>query len=122
MQNFRLATIIVLLLSTLVFLGLVDHSAAQNKRKKDSPKSKISTLFNDKCAKCHGTDGRGQTVEGVTAGAPDFTNSEFQDKADDRQLGVVIENGRSQMPAFRDELTKDQIKTLITYIRGFKSK
>ena len=122
MRNFRLATVIILLVSTLVFGGRIDRLGAQNKRKKETPKSKISNLFTDKCAKCHGTDGRGETVEGVTAGAPDFTNSEWQEKADDQKLGLVIENGRSQMPSFRSELNKEQTKSLIAYIRAFRSK
>lgn len=124
MRNFRQpATVIILLVSTLVCGSPTDHWASQSKsKKKDPPKNKVSNLFNAKCAKCHGTDGRGETVDGVTAGAPDFTNSEWQAKADDRQLVVVIEQGRSQMPSFRQELTREQTKSLIAYIRAFGTK
>lgn len=121
MRNFQQsATVIILLVSTLVCGGLIDHLAAQSKsKKKDPQKNKISNLFNSKCAKCHGTDGRGETVDGINAGAPDFTSSEWQAKADDRELVIVIEQGQSQMPSFRQELTREQTKSLVAYIRAF---
>jgi len=124
MRNFgQLATIIIILVSTLVFGGLIDHLVAQSGKgkKKDPPKSRISDLFKEKCAKCHGTDGKGETVEGAIAGAPDFTRSEWQEKVNDQELAIVIEQGRAQMPSFRNKLTKEQIKALITHIRAFKS-
>ena len=109
---------VLMLIFVVISIGFIKYSAAQSRAKKNP----VKLLFDSKCAKCHGTDGRGQTVSGVTYGAPDFTNAEWQNKANESEMALIIEQGRNQMPAFGKELTKEDTKSLITYIRAFRRK
>jgi cytochrome c6 len=74
-------------------------------------------VYTDKCALCHGEDGKGQTK-----GSPDFTNAEWQKKESDEEFIKMIKNGKKPMPAFGDKLSDEQIKSLVQYVRAFAKK
>src|SRR5580704_2198339 len=48
-------------------------------------------LFAQRCAGCHGTDGRGI----ASVGTPNFTNPGLQSKLTDEQISSTIHNGKS---------------------------
>jgi cytochrome c553 len=77
------------------------------------------------CAKCHGTDGKGQTKMGTKLGAKDYTDAKVQaELKDDAALksikeGLKDRDGKQLMkPA--EGLSDDEIKGLIAYMRTFK--
>lgn len=77
-------------------------------------------LFGNKCARCHGPDGRGQTVLGDMLGVPDFTDAQWwKDRDNDEGLIKSITNGNGDMPAFGKKLTKSEISLLAAYVRHF---
>ena len=79
------------------------------------------TLFKQKCSKCHGADGSGDTSMGRIFNAPDFTDSEWWAKhSNSAELVSVITKGKKNMPAFGKKLTKAQIASLATYVQRFK--
>lgn len=79
------------------------------------------TLFKQKCSKCHGADGSGDTSLGRIFGTPDFTDSGWWAKHSSTAEHVqVITKGRKNMPAFGKKLTRAQIASLATYIQRFK--
>jgi cbb3-type cytochrome c oxidase subunit III len=75
-------------------------------------------LFKQKCAMCHGGDGKGYSA----LKTPDFTDPKVQASLTDKQLTDTIKNGKpgTSMPPFKDSLSDDQIKALISYIRSLK--
>lgn len=77
------------------------------------------------CARCHGADGRGDTPLGHTYNSPDFTDQEWWKKHSDitstRSLIAIVTNGKGGMPAFGKKLKGSEIKSLVTYVRKFKS-
>ena len=78
-------------------------------------------LFKQKCAKCHGADGSGDTSMGRIFGAPDFTDSGWWAKHSNTAEHIqVITKGKKNMPAFGKKLTKAQIAGLATYVQHFK--
>lgn len=79
-------------------------------------------LFLQNCVKCHGPDGKGQTTAGELAGAPDFTDPEWQEEFADSQLRNSITHGDGQMPAFGKKLSKAQINSLIRYVRTLRAR
>jgi len=85
-----------------------------------SPKDHARTLFAEKCSRCHGNDGRSQTVIGKMLGAPDFTSEKWWTKeiTDDR-LTKSITTGKEEMPAFGKKLNPEEVQSLIDYIRQF---
>ena len=78
-------------------------------------------LFKQKCTKCHGTDGSGDTSMGRIFNAPDFTDSGWWAKQSNTAEHIqAITKGRKNMPAFGKKLTKAQIASLATYVQRFK--
>jgi mono/diheme cytochrome c family protein len=82
--------------------------------------ARARALFEGKCARCHGQDGRGQTVLGDMLGIPDFTNAKWwKDHGNDDDLIESITNGDKEMPAWGKKLTKPEISLLADYVRHF---
>lgn len=77
------------------------------------------------CAKCHGADGKGDTKMGQKLGAKDFTDAKVQaDLKDDKATksikeGLKSDDGKTLMKPF-DQLSDDEIKALVAYVRGLK--
>jgi mono/diheme cytochrome c family protein len=71
----------------------------------------------NKCATCHGADGKGKIK-----GARDFTDATWQKKESDAELAATIKNGKKPMPPYGDKLKDDEIKALVAYVRSFAKK
>jgi len=78
------------------------------------------TLFKSNCVVCHGADGTG-TPTGKALKAPDLHSDPVQ-KMTDKQISDQIENGKNNMPPFKNTLNADQVKALVAYVRTFKKK
>ncbi|HEV3471436.1 MAG TPA: c-type cytochrome [Pyrinomonadaceae bacterium] len=76
-------------------------------------------LFEERCAKCHGRDGRGQTKLGEMLEPPDFTNPGWQEATSDERMRQSIRDGVGQMPAFARKLSRREVTALVAYVRGF---
>src|SRR3954469_137507 len=83
------------------------------------------TIYEKDCAKCQGTDGKGQTKMGQKLACKDYTDAkvqaELKDDAATKAIkeGLKDQDGKSLMkPA--EGLSDDDIKGLIAYIRAFK--
>jgi len=81
--------------------------------------------FENNCAKCHGTDGKGQTKMGQKLGIKDYTDAKVQDALkDDAAIKAIKEglkdaDGKTLMkPA--EGMSDDDIKGLVAYMRTFK--
>jgi mono/diheme cytochrome c family protein len=77
-------------------------------------------VWNKNCASCHGKDGTGNTTMGKKAGAEDYTDAKVQAKFTDAEALKIIQDGKKKMKGFKDKLTDDEIKALVTYVRAFK--
>ena len=77
------------------------------------------------CAKCHGADGKGDTKMGQRLGVKDFTDAKVQAEMKDDAAAKAIKEGlkdkddKTLMKPF-DDLTADETKALVEYVRGFK--
>ncbi len=82
--------------------------------------ARAKSLFGVKCTRCHGPDGRGQTILGDMLGVPDFTDSKWwKDHGNHDDLKESITHGNGEMPAFGKKLTKPEISLLADYVRRF---
>lgn len=70
---------------------------------------------------CHGADGTGNTPAGKKVGARDFSSPEVA-KETDAQMLEVLKNGKNKMPAYKDKLKDDEMKSLVAYIRDLGKK
>lgn len=96
----------------------------QERKESLSPEelARTKTLFDEKCSRCHGEDGRGETHTGEMLGAPDFTDEKWwkEAKGHDRFVHSVT-HGKEAMPAFGKKLSKQEIAALVAYVRRFKN-
>ena len=72
------------------------------------------------CASCHAKDGSGSTVMGKKNGVGDYRDASVQAKFTDAAAIAAITDGKDKMKSFKDKLTPDEIKGLVSYIRALK--
>ena len=78
------------------------------------------------CASCHGADGKGQTKSGKKLKLRDYTDAKVQAELKDEEMckaitdGVKID-GKEKMKPFKDEISAEEIKDLVAYIRKLKA-
>jgi cytochrome c6 len=73
------------------------------------------------CQMCHGETGAADTPAGKAMGAKSFQSPELA-KMTDAAMMSSVKNGNGRMPAFKEKLTDDEIKDVITYIRELQKK
>jgi mono/diheme cytochrome c family protein len=81
--------------------------------------------WDNNCASCHGADGKGQTKQGKKLKIRDYTDPKVQAELKDDEMvkattdGVVID-GKEKMKGYKADLSADEVKDLVAYIRKFK--
>lgn len=70
-------------------------------------------LFSQKCSSCHGDDG--------TAGIANASNLQFSKIANISAV-LTITNGKGTMPAFKKQLTNEEIAELSNYVMTLRKK
>src|SRR5262249_7487198 len=79
-----------------------------------------SRLFQRTCVICHGADGRGSGVRATMPAIPNFTERAWQEQRPDPRLVVSILEGKgTDMPAFRDKVSREQARDLVAFLRTF---
>ena len=74
------------------------------------------------CKTCHGENGH-PTDLGTGLVAREFANAEWQAKTTDEQIIKQINDGTPEkMMPFKEKLTQDEIKALVSVIRSFGKK
>ncbi len=80
-----------------------------------------STIYAEKCALCHGPDGKG-TPTGIDFGAKDFTDKEWQASRTDEEFVHSITHGNPDNPnyiPFGDMLSEEEIRAMVPVVRAF---
>ena len=81
-------------------------------------------IYEKSCAKCHGVDGAGKTKMGEKTAIKDLTDAKVQAEFTDEKMAAAIKEGvkdgdKNRMKAF-DDLSADEVKALVAYVRAFK--
>jgi cytochrome c5 len=78
------------------------------------------------CAKCHGSDGKGDTKMGKKVGVKDYTDPKVQaEMTDDKMFKSVkegIKDGDKTKMKPAEGLSDDEIKAMVAYVRAFGKK
>jgi cytochrome c6 len=72
--------------------------------------------FKIRCAMCHGADGKANTPAGKAFKAVPLRDPMVVNSSDE-ELDTIVKNGKNKMPSFKDKLSDEQVKAVITYIR-----
>ena len=106
-------------------LAVLAYPSTQSRPPAKSRDMRVDDLFRNNCARCHGGDGRGDTPLGHTYNSPDFTDWEWWQKNSDitntSSLVSIVSLGKGGMPAFGKKLTREEIRSLVGYVRKFKN-
>ena len=113
-----------LLILTVMLCAWQARPAPQEKGVAENKESaQTAEMFKDRCARCHGEDGRGQTVIGQMVGAPNFTDETWwNEEKGERRFVRTITEGKGEMPAFGKKLTRSEIRALAAYVKTFRKK
>jgi hypothetical protein len=84
-------------------------------------------LYMQACANCHGTDGKGGSVKqlGLQTPPPDFTDCDFASREPDGDWIAVAHQGgpirgfSTEMPAFGEALSVDELQKIMNHVRTF---
>jgi len=107
-----LKTITALVVGT----GLASSAAAEDAKPRDS-----RTLYNLKCALCHGKDGAPSPVF-VKKGVLSLRDAEWQAARSDAQIRKTIMDGSAEtlMRGFKDEMSAVEIDAIVAFVRKFR--
>jgi mono/diheme cytochrome c family protein len=81
-------------------------------------------LYEKSCQRCHGAEGKGDTTMGKKVGCKDYSDAKVQDALKDDAAFKSLKEGlkkddKTLMQPVKD-MTDDQIKGLVKYMRTFK--
>jgi mono/diheme cytochrome c family protein len=83
-------------------------------------------LFMKNCKRCHGELGKGDGPDAEPENMKDMnlTNPARADKNPDGVVFYKVWNGRKKpkMPSFKNDLSKDQVWTIVTYVQTLRGK
>ncbi|WXL25303.1 cytochrome c [Ectopseudomonas mendocina] len=77
-------------------------------------------LYQQRCAKCHGDNGRANTLRGWLSFAQNLSKAKWQDRTSDDEIIAAIQQGPGAMPAYADKLSTDEQQALVQYVRGLR--
>jgi mono/diheme cytochrome c family protein len=77
---------------------------------------KAAATYKQKCAACHGPDGKAETPAAKAMKVRSFADPATV-KMSDAELADVIEKGKGKMPKYGASLKPDEIKAMVAYIR-----
>jgi cbb3-type cytochrome c oxidase subunit III len=78
-------------------------------------------LYDEHCSNCHGIDGAGNTALGMGHDYADLLDDRWKYGGDDTSIAGVIRDGSfGSMPAFREQLTEEQIRAIVGHLRTLR--
>lgn len=100
-----------------MLLGLLATMAAPLASASDAKE-----LFVKNCAPCHSKDGKAQTPAAKKLGVKDLSLSKLTDEHIAQQIrdGKQEKQSGSKMPAFKEKLSTEEIKSLIAVVKEFR--
>lgn len=76
-----------------------------------------AVIYAQMCARCHGSDGRGDAEIRKTLPVRDFSDPTFQARATTEEIARTIMAGKNQMPAFGAALSAPKIQSLSGFVK-----
>jgi len=124
---FRLELVGMALFYVIGLIAIVMVSTAGIPQNVKQSKNTGKELYTSACSSCHGADGRGAAQHhiGFDLPLPDFTECSFASREPDADWIAVAHDGgptrafSSLMPAFGRALSMEELRSIMSYIRGF---
>lgn len=112
MSKFKI--IIILISLTLSFACAAEKSGRGKGIVIAESKSYEASLYRQNCAVCHGAEAYGREVDGKPVPALRFGAVENKSE---QEIYEQIAHGKLPMPAFKNQLTEEEIRKMVKFIR-----
>lgn len=109
-----LKLIVVLLFISFIIFACTNGKAKRNEFSIADSKSYEASLFRQNCAICHGQEADGKELNGKMT--PSLRYGEAATLTEE-QIYAQIHDGKLPMPAFKDQLTDEEIRRMVKFIR-----
>lgn len=111
---FRLKLVFVLIFVVFAVFACSDSSTKRNEFVIADSKAYEASIFRQNCAVCHGNEANGKETDGKLI--PSLRYGEAATLTEE-QIYQQIKEGKLPMPAFKNQLTDDEIKRMVKFIR-----
>lgn len=81
----------------------------------------VKSLYQSKCAVCHGNDGTANTAKGKELKVRNLKSEEFKKMPDAKALEVLLK-GKGKMEGYEKTLGKEKLQELLAYCRELSNK
>ncbi|MGH9855092.1 MAG: c-type cytochrome, partial [Blastocatellia bacterium] len=81
----------------------------------------VKSLYQSKCAVCHGNDGSANTAKGKELKVRNLRSEEFKKMTDAKAMEVLLK-GKGKMEGYEKTLGKEKLEQLLTYCRELSNK
>jgi len=107
----------ILVVLTLTIFGIAACMQTQSKRNEfniTDSKSYEASLFRQNCAICHGQEANGKEMDGRLI--PSLRYGAAAQKSEE-EIYLQIEEGKLPMPSFKNQLTEEEIRRMVQFVR-----
>jgi len=111
---FQLKFLIVFLFFTFGLLACMQTQSKRNEFNIAESKSYEASLFRQNCAICHGQEANGKEIDGKLI--PSLRYGAAAAKSEE-EIYLQIKEGKLPMPAFKNQLTEDEIRKMVRFVR-----
>ena len=102
----------------ILFAAFVISACIKSETKREfniaASKSYEASLFRQNCAVCHGQEANGKELNGTLV--PSLRYGEAATLTEE-QIYTQIHDGKLPMPAFKNQLTEDEIHKMVKFVR-----
>ncbi len=106
--------VLVCLFVVLAIFACTDGNAGHKEFNIAASKSYEASLFRQNCAVCHGQEANGKETNGVLI--PSLRYGEAATLSEE-QIYTQIHDGKLPMPAFKNQLTEEEIRKMVKFIQ-----
>ena len=111
---FNLKFTAVCLLAVFAVFACSNGNATRREFNITESKSYEASLFRQNCAVCHGQEANGKEVNGTLI--PSLRYGEAATLSEE-QIYTQIKEGKLPMPAFKNQLTEDEIRRMVRFVQ-----
>ena len=121
MTSFAKKTVAAILATTFLTLSLSAPLAARMSSPPGLAFQSMKSLYNSKCAVCHGNDGSANTAKGKELKVRNLRSEEFKKMSDAKAMEVLLK-GKGKMEGYEKTLGKEKLEQLLAYCRELSNK
>lgn len=102
------------LFAALTVFACSNGAARRNEYNIAASKSYEASLFRQNCAICHGQEANGKEMDGRLI--PSLRYGDATTKTEE-EIYLQIKEGKLPMPAFKNQLTEEEIQKMVKFVR-----